>query len=94
MSWLIDHLFGTSMFLNFTGIKYNNVISNLCHHRKVMGDIDGADPSCLITDLNAFRTSIWVVTSNAVVGSSNTRRSGFPQSAMAAISLCNCPPET
>ena len=41
VSWLIDHLFGTSMFLNFTGIKYNNVISNLCHHRKVMGDIDG-----------------------------------------------------
>ena len=41
MSGLIDHLFGTSMFLNFTSIKYNNVISNLCHHRKIMGDIDG-----------------------------------------------------
>ena len=41
MSRLIDHLFGASMFLNFTGIKYNDVICNLCHHRKVMGDIDG-----------------------------------------------------
>ena len=53
-----------------------------------------AEPSSSITFLKAFRTSIWVVTSSAVVGSSSTSRLGFSTSAIAAIRRCSWPPET
>ena len=52
------------------------------------------DVTTQIEVLKAFNTSIWVVTSRAVVGSSSTIRSGLLHSAMAAIKRCSCPPET
>ena len=40
------------------------------------------------------RTSTWVVTSSAVVGSSKMIRSGLGDMAIAVITRCSCPPET
>ena len=42
----------------------------------------------------AASTSIWVVTSSAVVGSSSTKMSGWQDMAMAAMARCSWPPET
>jgi hypothetical protein len=44
--------------------------------------------------LIAASTSICVVTSSAVVGSSKTIRSGCEHNAIAVITRCNWPPET
>ncbi len=46
------------------------------------------------TALKARSTSIWVVTSSAVVGSSKITSSGSLISAIAAIRRCSWPPET
>ena len=42
----------------------------------------------------AASTSIWVVTSSAVVGSSKTIRSGSEHSAIAVMTRCSWPPDT
>jgi hypothetical protein len=47
-----------------------------------------------IASLIAASTSICVVTSSAVVGSSKTIRSGLQAIAMAIIARCSWPPET
>ena len=46
------------------------------------------------TRRKARSTSICVVTSSAVVGSSRITTSGSVISAIAAISRCSCPPDT
>ncbi len=46
-------------------------------------------PRSRTTCLNTRSTSIWVVTSKAVVGSSRITRVGSVISAMAAINRCN-----
>jgi hypothetical protein len=51
-------------------------------------------PSSRITFLKAASTSICVVTSSAVVGSSNTTTAGSVIKAIAAIKRCNWPPDT
>ena len=50
--------------------------------------------SSRIASLIAASTSIWVVTSSAVVGSSKTIRSGLHAMAIATIARWSCPPET
>ena len=47
-----------------------------------------------MASLIAASTSICVVTSSAVVGSSNTIRSGSEHSAIAVITRCSWPPDT
>ena len=51
-------------------------------------------PPVPITDLKARSTSIWVVTSRAVVGSSKITSFGPPISAIAAERRWSWPPET
>ena len=50
--------------------------------------------NCSTTSLIAASTSIWVVTSRAVVGSSKTMRSGRQDIAIAVIARWSCPPDT
>ena len=53
-----------------------------------------ATPVSRMASLIAASTSICVVTSSAVVGSSKTIRSGSEHSAIAVITRCSWPPDT
>jgi hypothetical protein len=68
-----------------------DAVGHLRHHREVVGDVDGGGVELFLI---AASTSICVVTSSAVVGSSNTIRSGRHDMDMAVMARCSCPPET
>ena len=52
-----------------------------------------ATPVASCSSLNKVRTRAWVVTSNALVGSSQTITAGFIASARAIATRWRCPPE-
>jgi hypothetical protein len=57
-------------------------------------DVDRGGVELATMSRIAASTSIWVVTSSAVVGSSKMIRSGRQDIAIAVIARCNWPPET
>ena len=91
----VDDLVGVPVLQNVPRIQDDDPVRDLRDDGQVVRDIERRRPLPLDDgDLKALSTSIWVVTSRAVVGSSRTSRSGLPQSAMAAINLCSWPPDT
>jgi hypothetical protein len=69
-------------------------VGHLRHDGKIMGDVDRRRVELPYDVADRGQTSIWVVTSSAVVGSSKMIRSGRQDIAMAVIARCSCPPET
>jgi hypothetical protein len=74
--------------------QHHDVVGHLGHDGKIVGDVEGRHMRVRIASLIAASTSICVVTSSAVVGSSKTIRSGLGQSAIAVMARCSWPPET
>jgi hypothetical protein len=59
-----------------------------------VGDVEGGGVELIDDVADGGQTSICVVTSSAVVGSSKMIRSGRQDMAIAVMARCNCPPET
>jgi hypothetical protein len=79
----------------FTIAQHLDDVGHLGDHGKIVGDVDGGSVEAL-RRCRAWRqsTSTWVVTSSAVVGSSNMIRSGRDDMAMAVMARCSWPPDT
>ena len=70
------------------------MVGHLRHDGEVVSDVDRRRIELFTMSRIAASTSICVVTSSAVVGSSKIIRSGRHDIAIAVIARCNCPPET
>ena len=40
MCGVANHLLGRAILLDLTRVQHNDVIGNLCHHRKIVRDIN------------------------------------------------------
>jgi hypothetical protein len=85
---------GRRRFLDLAAAQHDDAVGHLRDHRQVVRDVHRRRTRMRTTSRNARSTSIWVVTSSAVVGSSRITRAGSVMKAMAAITRCNWPPET
>ena len=69
-------------------------VGELRDHGEVVGDVEARRAMSAQHCVIAASTSICVVTSSAVVGSSRTRSSGSQHIAIAIMARCSWPPET
>ena len=58
--------------------QHHDAVGDLGHDREVVGDVVPAVPNSAMRSRRSASTSIWVVTSSAVVGSSSTIETSGP----------------
>ena len=90
-----DKIYLALLFFHQSSVtQHHHTVGQLGHHRQIVCDINGRRIELLRDILDGESTSIWVVTSSAVVGSSKMMISGLHAMAMATMARCNWPPDT